>query len=111
MNYNEYMIARNAFIDRDKDPNPHTPDVVEYGTLRKSARGHLLVYELTTGEGDCGQLYGVSILRIYPDGRTRWNPFHLARAFHDAESCIAYIDRLNKREYPREHWRTALTHP
>lgn len=79
-----------------------TPNVLERGLVR-DRRGHALAYEIAEGEGmrrgDYGpapRIFGVSIVRAYPNGRTRRNPLGLSRLCYSRREAAQYVRTLHQ---------------
>jgi len=96
MRFRNYKLAKEIVRQEYGDArNFITPFVLGYGVLRNK-RGFLLVYELARGTGflSWSQVFGLSIVRQYPSGKTK--RMSISQPFPSIAEAELLIKRLSR---------------
>ncbi len=92
LNQPPMMTAREMFNDRfgRNKPNFMTPDILKYGKLNRNT-----AYEFSKGKGiiGSGNLYGITLVKVKPDGTTE-SMFDHSKAFSSKDKAEKYIKEL-----------------
>lgn len=96
MRFRNYKLAKEIVRQEyGSATNFITPFVLGYGVLRNK-HGYVLVYELARGTGFLSwpQVYGLSLVRRYPSGKTK--RMYISQPFPSIAEAELLIKRLSR---------------